>query len=63
MTFINNEDLAIAKFEGWPDIKARLAPVDVPVQSLSREELNLCEVVEDVSLSAVRRVQCDFKLV
>ena len=44
-------------------MKARLAPVDVPVQSLSREELNLCEVVEDVSLSAVRRVQCDFKLV
>ena len=24
VTFINNEDLAIAKFEGWPDVKARL---------------------------------------
>ena len=23
ITFINNEDLAIAKFEGWPDVKAR----------------------------------------
>ena len=23
ITFINNEDLAVAKFEGWPDVKAR----------------------------------------
>ena len=61
MTYINNEDLSIAKLEGWPDIKARLSPSDVPVQSLSREELNLCEVVEDVALQAIRRVQCDFK--
>lgn len=83
ITFINNEDLAIAKFEGWPDVKARyllriafvqyqyitfvesfysrLTPIEVPVQSLSREELNLLEVVEDVALQAIRRVQCDIK--
>ena len=23
VTFINQEDLVVAKFEGWPDIKAR----------------------------------------
>ena len=39
----------------------RLTPIDVPVQSLSREELNLLEVVEDVALQAIRRVQCDVK--
>ena len=79
ITFINNEDLAIAKFEGWPDVKARyllnqnitfvvkihfpsrLTPIEVPVQSLSREEVNLLEVVEDVALQAIRRVQCDVK--
>ena len=31
------------------------------MQSLSREELNLLEVVEDVALQAIRRVQCDVK--
>ena len=61
MTFITNEDLVVGKFEGWPDIKARLVPGDVPVHSLSREELNLAEVVEDVALQAIRRVQIDHK--
>ena len=62
VTFINAEDLAVAKFEGWPDIKARLVPGAAGgVASLSREELNLLEVVEDVALAAVRRVQCDLK--
>ena len=61
VTFINAEDLAVAKLEGWPDIKARLVPVAGGVASLSREELNLLEVVEDVALAAVRRVQCDLK--
>lgn len=51
----------MAKLEGWPDIKARLVPVVGGVASLSREELNLLEVVEDVALAAVRRVQCDLK--
>lgn len=51
----------MAKLEGWPDIKARLVPVAGGVASLSREELNLLEVVEDVALAAVRRVQCDLK--
>ena len=40
---------------------SRLTPIEVPVQSLSREELNLLEVVEDVALQAIRRVQCDIK--
>ena len=35
--------------------------MEVPVQSLSREELNLLEVVEDVALQALRRVQVDIK--
>ena len=62
VTFINAEDLAVAKFEGWPDIKARLVPGAAGGgASLSREELNLLEVVEDVALAAVRRVQCDLK--
>ena len=39
----------------------RLTPTEAPVQSLSREELNLLEVVEDVALQAIRRVQCDVK--
>ena len=43
------------------NIPSRLTPVEVPVQSLSREELNLLEVVEDVALQAIRRVQCDVK--
>ena len=37
--------------------------MEVPVQSLSREELNLLEVVEDVALQALRRVQVDIKSV
>ena len=41
----------------------RLSPMEVPVQSLSREELNLLEVVEDVALQALRRVQVDIKSV
>ena len=37
--------------------------MEVPVQSLSREELDLLEVVEDVALQALRRVQVDIKSV
>ena len=33
------------------------------IQNMSREEINLVEVVEDVSLQALRRVQINIKYV
>ena len=70
--------MTVAKFEGWPDIKARysfevifaskktdllcrLTSVDGQIQNMSREEINLVEVVEDVALQALRRVQINMK--
>ena len=51
----------MGKLEGWPDIKARLTSATGQIQSMSREEINLAEVVEDVSLQALRRVQINLK--
>merc|ERR1719513_389545 len=61
ITIITLEDLMIAKLEGWPDIKSRLASVEHHTQSLSREEMNLAEVVEEVAIQAVRGVQMDIR--
>ena len=39
----------------------RLASVEHHTQSLSREEMNLAEVVEEVAIQAVRGVQMDIR--
>jgi len=59
ITFITAEDLLIAKLEGWPDIKSRFSFSASPSHTLTREEMNLAEVVEEVALQAVRGVQMD----
>ena len=56
IAFIQYQNITFVK-----SFPSRLTPIEVPVQSLSREELNLLEVVEDVALQAIRRVQCDIK--
>ena len=54
ITIINTEDLMIVKMEGWPDIKSRLSTVESESQIQSRERMNLAEVVEEVTVQAVR---------
>ena len=39
----------------------RLTSLDGQIQNMSREEINLVEVVEDVALQALRRVQINMK--
>ena len=41
----------------------RLASLEPHTQSLSREEMNLAEVVEEVAIQAVRGVQMDIRLI
>ena len=41
----------------------RLASVELQSQNLSREEMNLAEVVEEVATQAVRGVQMDIRLI
>jgi hypothetical protein len=54
ITIITAEDLMIVKVEGWPDIKSRLSTVESESQIESREQMNLSEVVEEVTVHAVR---------
>ena len=61
ITIIAAEDLMIVKMEGWPDIKSRLSTVDSESQIQSREQMNLAEVVEEVTVQAVRGVQMDIR--
>ena len=39
----------------------RLSSVESPSHSLSRDEMNLAEIVEEVSVQAVRGVQMDIR--
>ena len=43
------------------NIYRRLTTATGQIQNMSREEINLAEVVEDVSLQALRRVQINLK--
>ena len=61
MSKLGDRKISFLKNLIYLNISSRLTPVEAPVQSLSREELNLLEVVEDVALQAIRRVQCDVK--
>jgi hypothetical protein len=61
ITIIGAEDLMIVKMEEWPDIKSRLATVESESQIQSREQMNLAEVVEEVTVQAVRGVQMDIR--
>jgi len=61
ITMITAEGLMIAKHDGWPDIKSRLSPVQPSNHSLSRDEVNLAEVVEDVAVQAIRGVQLEIR--
>eukprot|EP00090_Calanus_glacialis_P010043 TRINITY_DN18425_c0_g1_i1.p1 TRINITY_DN18425_c0_g1~~TRINITY_DN18425_c0_g1_i1.p1 ORF type:complete len:540 (+),score=148.32 TRINITY_DN18425_c0_g1_i1:22-1620(+) len=47
--------------EGWPDIKSRLSTVESESHIQSREQMNLAEVVEEVTVQAVRGVQMDIR--
>jgi len=61
ITIITVEDLIIMKLEGWPDIKSRLSSAGPQSLGLTREEMNLAEVVEEVAVQAVRGVQMDIR--
>ena len=61
MSKLGDSKISFLTFDFYLNISSRLTPVEAPVRSLSREELNLLEVVEDVALQAIRRVQCDVK--
>jgi len=60
-TFITDEHLIIAKFEGWPEIKMRLSPVESQSAGSSKECMSISEVVEDVAAQAIRGVQLDIR--
>jgi len=57
ITFITAERLAIAKFEGWPDLKMRLNPTESLPNKLNS---NLADV-EDAVAEAIRGTQLSIK--